>query len=348
MSDHLTTTASVTSPAAERTPAHDDVILEVRDLVTGFDTDAGQLVAVDGVSFQVKRGHTLGIVGESGCGKSVTAFSIMRLLPQPMGHILGGQILFEGRDLVTVPAEDMHEIRGGRIGMIFQEPMTALNPVHSIGRQLSEVFLLHRTQDRKDAWERGIEMLRKVGIPAPEIRMGEYPHQLSGGMRQRVVIAMALACEPAIVIADEPTTALDVTIQAQILELMQSLQRDLGLAIVLITHDLGVIAETCNDVVVMYAGRVAESGPVKEIFERPAHPYTRGLLDSIPRLESQRKTRLQIIEGMVPGLKDLPPGCRFQNRCPYRIDKCMEQPPLERVSPDHETACWRWRELPPR
>ena len=329
-------------------PAAPDVVLDVRNLATAFDTDQGRLVAVDDVSFQVHRGRTLGIVGESGCGKSVTAFSIMRLLPQPMGNIIRGEILFEGRDLTKLPIEEMHAIRGGRIGMIFQEPMTALNPVQSIGRQLSEVFLLHRTKDQAEAWRRGTEMLRKVGIPAPETRMFEFPHQLSGGMRQRVIIAMALACDPAIVIADEPTTALDVTIQAQILELMQGLQRELGMAIVLITHDLGVIAETSDDVVVMYAGRIAESGPVEAIFNRPSHPYTRGLLDSIPVLENQRKTKLNVIEGMVPGLKDLPVGCRFQNRCPYRIEKCSEQPPLESVGPGHETACWRWRELPAR
>jgi len=329
-------------------PAANDVILSVRDLVTTFDTDAGRLTAVDGVSFDVRRGRTLGIVGESGCGKSVTALSMMRLLPQPMGQIRGGRILFEGRDLATLPPAELHRIRGGRIGMIFQEPMTALNPVQPIGRQLSEVFLLHRTQDPAEAWRRGAEMLRKVGIPAPEIRMHEYPHQLSGGMRQRVVIAMALACEPAVVIADEPTTALDVTIQAQILELMQALQRDLGLAVVLITHDLGVIAETCDDVIVMYAGRVAEAGPVEAIFDRPAHPYTRGLLDSIPRLEGTRKARLRVIEGMVPGLRDLPAGCRFQNRCPHRIDRCATAPALEAVGPGHEAACHRWRELPPR
>jgi oligopeptide/dipeptide ABC transporter ATP-binding protein len=325
-----------------------DTILEVRDLVTTFDTDAGRLTAVDGVSFSVQRGRTLGIVGESGCGKSVTALSIMRLLPQPMGQIRGGRILFDGRDLVTLPPDAMHEVRGGRIGMIFQEPMTALNPVHSIGRQLSEVFLLHRTKDKAEAWRRGTEMLRKVGIPEPEVRMNEYPHQLSGGMRQRIVIAMALACEPAVVIADEPTTALDVTVQAQILELMQGLQRELGMAIILITHDLGVIAETCNDVVVMYAGRIAEAGPVQEIFARPTHPYTRGLLESIPTLDKVRKTRLKVIEGMVPGLKDLPSGCRFQNRCPHRIAACDTQPALETVGPAHETACHRWRELPAR
>jgi oligopeptide/dipeptide ABC transporter ATP-binding protein len=272
----------------------------------------------------------------------------MRLLPQPMGQIRGGRILFDGRDLVTLPPDAMHEVRGGRIGMIFQEPMTALNPVHSIGRQLSEVFLLHRTKDKVEAWRRGTEMLRKVGIPEPEVRMKEYPHQLSGGMRQRIVIAMALACEPSIVIADEPTTALDVTVQAQILELMQTLQREMGMAIILITHDLGVIAETCNDVVVMYAGRIAEAGPVQEIFARPMHPYTRGLLESIPTLDKPRKTRLKVIEGMVPGLKDLPAGCRFQNRCPYRIDVCDTQPALETAGPGHETACHRWRELPSR
>jgi oligopeptide/dipeptide ABC transporter ATP-binding protein len=332
----------VSAPAAAPPP---DTILDVQDLVTTFDTDAGRLTAVDGVSFSVRRGRTLGIVGESGCGKSVTALSIMRLLPQPMGRIAGGRILFDGRDLASLSHDEMHRIRGGRIGMIFQEPMTALNPVHTIGRQLSEVFLLHRTRDKAEAWRRGTDMLRKVGIPAPEVRMGEYPHQLSGGMRQRIVIAMALACEPALVIADEPTTALDVTIQAQILDLMQSLQRDLGLAIMLITHDLGVIAEMCNDVVVMYAGRVAEAGPVNAIFANPSHPYTRGLLDSIPRLENVRKSRLKVIEGMVPGLKDLPPGCRFQNRCPHRIDRCSTAPAVETVSAGHVVTCHRWREL---
>lgn len=321
-------------------------VLEVDKLVTTFDTDGGTLTAVDGVSFSVSAGRTLGIVGESGCGKSVTALSIMRLLPQPMGQIASGQIRLEGKDLVSLPIEEMHQIRGGRIGMIFQEPMTALNPVHTIGRQLSEVFLLHITKDVKEAWAKGITMLEKVGIPAPVERMHEYPHQLSGGMRQRVVIAMALACEPSVVIADEPTTALDVTIQAQILELMQQLQRDLGLAIVLITHDLGVVAETCDDVVVMYAGRVAESGPVEHIFNNPSHPYTRGLLESIPRLSTPRKAELPVIEGMVPSLADMPVGCRFQNRCPHRTDKCAEMPLLEQVTDDHACACHHWRKLP--
>jgi oligopeptide/dipeptide ABC transporter ATP-binding protein len=327
-------------------PPADSVILDVRNLVTGFDTDAGQVIAVDGVSFQARRGKTLGIVGESGCGKSVTALSIMRLLPQPMGRILGGEIHFDGRDLVQLPAGEMHRVRGGSIGMVFQEPMTALNPVHTIGRQLSEVYLLHKTKDPVEALRLSVDMLARVGIPSPEVRVTEYPHQLSGGMRQRVVIAMALACRPQLVIADEPTTALDVTIQAQILELMQELQRDLGMSIILITHDLGVIADMCDDVIVMYAGRVAEAGPVAQIFDRPTHPYTRGLLDSIPRLSHPRKERLRTIEGMVPALKDLPSGCRFQNRCPYAIDLCRERSPvLEPVGPDHSAACHRWREV---
>ena len=321
-------------------------VLEVENLVTTFDTDAGTLTAVDGVSFSVAAGRTLGIVGESGCGKSVTALSIMRLLPQPMGKIAGGRILLGNQDLVSLPIDEMQRIRGGRIGMIFQEPMTALNPVHTIGRQLSEVFLLHVTKDPKEAWRRGVTMLEKVGIPAPAERMHEYPHQLSGGMRQRVVIAMALACEPSVVIADEPTTALDVTVQAQILELMQQLQRDLGLAIVLITHDLGVVAEMCDEVVVMYAGRVAEQGPVEEIFNAPTHPYTRGLLASIPRLGTPRKTLLPVIEGMVPSLADLPVGCRFQNRCPHAAEVCETPPALETVADRHVCACHRWRELP--
>lgn len=335
----------VSSPSTSPASAG-EVVLEVRDLVTTFDTDAGTLTAVDGVSFPVRRGRTLGIVGESGCGKSVTALSIMRLLPQPMGKIRSGSILFDGKDLATLPTEEMRKIRGGRIGMIFQEPMTALNPVHSIGRQLSEVFLLHRTRNEREALQMSVEMLRKVGIPSPEIRIGEYPHQLSGGMRQRVVIAMALACKPDVVIADEPTTALDVTIQAQILELMQSLQDEMGMGIMLITHDLGVIADMCDDVVVMYAGRIAESGPVQTLFSTPSHPYTRGLLNSIPRLTTPRKSRLPIIEGMVPSLAELPAGCRFQNRCPYRINACSVQPALEEVGPGHRSACHRWRELP--
>lgn len=333
---------------SDQTPPPSAALLSVRGLRTTFDTDAGPVTAVDGVSFDVHRGRTLGIVGESGCGKSVTAMSILRLLPQPMGRITGGQVLFEGKDLVTARPEEMYAVRGNRIGVVFQEPMTALNPVHTIGRQLAEVFLLHKTKDRREALDRSVEMLRKVGIPSPEIRVGEYPHQLSGGMRQRVVIAMALACNPQLLIADEPTTALDVTIQAQILELMQQLQKELGMAIMLITHDLGVIAEMSDDVVVMYGGRVAESGPVADLFENPSHPYTRGLLSSIPRLENPRKLRLATIEGMVPALKDMPAGCRFQNRCPQATDRCRtEVPALAPRSASHLAACHHADTLPP-
>jgi oligopeptide/dipeptide ABC transporter ATP-binding protein len=320
-------------------------LLSVRDLAVAFDTDAGLLRAVDGISFSIPRARTLGLVGESGCGKSVTALSLLRLLPQPSGRIVGGEIRFAGVDLAAATSADLLRIRGGRIGMVFQEPMTALNPVHRIGRQLSEVFLLHRTRDKAEAARLAVEMLAKVGIPAPEIRAQEYPHQLSGGMRQRVVIAMALACDPALLIADEPTTALDVTIQAQILDLLRSLQRDLGMAILLITHDLGVVAEMCDEVVVMYAGRIAEQGPVEEIFARPAHPYTRGLLSAIPRLEAERKSRLATIPGLVPTLAEMPSGCRFANRCPFAAPVCATQPPLEPVSAGHTAACHRWREV---
>ena len=318
-------------------------LLDVRELVTAFDTDAGQVTAVDGVSFTVEKGRTLGIVGESGCGKSVTALSIIRLLPQPMGQVLSGQVLFKGRDLATVSSDEMHRVRGGQIGMIFQEPLTALNPVHRIGKQLSEVFLLHMDVSRKEAWARSVEILKKVGIPSPEVRVTEYPHQLSGGMRQRVVIAMALACKPSLVIADEPTTALDVTIQAQILELMKELQAEMNMSIIMITHDLGVIAETCDDVVVMYAGRVAEKGSVSDIFHRPAHLYTRGLLESIPRMENARKSRLKTIEGYVPGLMELPIGARFAPRSPHPDAKAYmaseaytsERPGLAEIEPGH-------------
>ena len=321
-------------------------LLEVDSLVTEFETDEGRVRAVGGVSFTVNEGETLGIVGESGCGKSVTAHSIMRLLPQPMGQIVGGSVRFRGRDLAGLTVEEMEKVRGNDIGMVFQEPMTALNPVHTIGKQLTEVMLLHRDVSADQAIRDAVDLLARVGIPSPDVRMGEYPHQLSGGMRQRVVIAMALACGPALLIADEPTTALDVTIQAQILELIRSLQADMGMAVILITHDLGVIAETSDHVVVMYAGRVAEQGTVYDIFDRPAHPYTRGLLASIPRLETPPKSRLSIIEGMVPGLMDLPPGCRFQNRCPHAADACAVQAPeVESVAGDHRVSCLRWREL---
>ena len=323
-----------------------DPLLSVRGLITEFETDEGRVRAVDGISFEVDKGQTLGIVGESGCGKSVTAMSIMRLLPQPMGQIVGGEIVLAGENLVKVPLPRMEQIRGNSIGMIFQEPMTALNPVHTVGRQLTEILYLHKKLSKTEATRQAVDMLDRVGIPAPDVRMGEFPHQLSGGMPQRVVIAMALACKPSLLIADEPTTALDVTIQAQILELIKELQNEMGMAVILITHDLGVIAETSDEVLVMYAGRVAEKGSVYDIFDRPTHPYTRGLLASIPRLESEPKSILPIIRGMVPGLLDLPAGCRFENRCPHRQDSCtLAIPGLEPVADRHDVACFEWRKL---
>jgi oligopeptide/dipeptide ABC transporter ATP-binding protein len=318
----------------------DAALLEVRDLVCEFDTEGGRVRAVDGVSFSVRARRTLGIVGESGCGKSVTALSIAQLLPRPMARIAGGQVLLDGEDLVPAAPERLHAIRGDRIGMIFQEPMTALNPVHRIGRQIAESLVLHRDLDSRAALERAVDLLRRVGIPSPEVRVSEYPHQLSGGMRQRVMIAIALACEPDLLIADEPTTALDVTIQAQILELIANLQRDLGMAMILITHDLGVIAERCDEVVVMYAGRIAEQAPVETLFEAPRHPYTHGLLASIPRLDTPRKTRLPTIDGQVPTLAEMPVGCRFAGRCPYRTAECTTTtPPLEDLGDGHLVAC---------
>lgn len=323
-----------------------DSLLSIRHLVTEFDTDEGRVRAVDDLSFDVKPGETIGIVGESGCGKSVTALSIMRLLPQPMGQIASGEVIFQGQDLTQLTLPEMQKIRGARIGMVFQEPMTALNPVHTIGRQITEVLLLHEDISKERAIKAGVEILDKVGIPSPDVRMTEYPHQLSGGMRQRVVIAIALACKPALLIADEPTTALDVTIQAQILQLIRELQSDMGMAVIMITHDLGVIAETCEDVVVMYAGKMAETGSVYDIFDRPKHPYTKGLLASIPTLDTPPKSKLSVIDGMVPGLLDLPAGCRFENRCPYRQDGCLSAPPpIETVNEAHHVSCYRWQDL---
>jgi peptide/nickel transport system ATP-binding protein len=323
-----------------------EYLLEIRNLITEFDTDEGRVRAVDDISFNIKPGETLGVVGESGCGKSVTALSIMQLLPQPMGQIAGGEILFDSKDLSKLATTKMEKIRGGSIGMVFQEPMTALNPVHTIGKQLAEVVLLHLPVSTQQALDLCIRMLEKVGIPSPEIRMGEYPHQLSGGMRQRVVIAMALVCSPSLLIADEPTTALDVTIQAQILELIKALQQELGMSVMLITHDLGVIAETCDRVVVMYAGKVVEKGTVFDVFDRPSHPYTKGLLDSIPRLQDENKSLLATIDGMVPGLMDLPEGCRFENRCRYKQSGCdSTTPPSEQITLEHQVSCYHWRDL---
>jgi len=312
-------------------------LLEVTDLRTGFNTDSGQVVAVDGVSFSVERNQTLGIVGESGSGKSVTALSIMQLLPRPAGNILGGSIQFKERELVKSTPEVMIDVRGDEIGMIFQEPMTALNPVQKVGRQVSEVFLLHKNMNKIEAREASIDILNKVGIPSPEVRVDEYPHQLSGGMRQRVMIAMALGCKPDLLIADEPTTALDVTVQAQILKLMNDLQAEMGMAVLLITHDLGVIAETCDEVVVMYGGRIVERAPVLELFESPKHAYTKGLLRSIPRLDRERKTKLPTIEGNVPSLDQMPSGCRFCPRSGVEYDEAAitNRPAYEEVAPGH-------------
>ena len=320
-------------------------LLQIENLVTAFQTDAGLLTAVDGVSLSVPRGKTLGIVGESGCGKSVTAFSINRLLPQPHGRILDGRIIFEGRDLVTMPDEEVRKIRGREIGMIFQEPMTALNPVQRVGRQLVEAVLLHHAVPKKEAMRRVITMLERVRIPAPETRFHEYPHQLSGGMRQRVMIAMALINNPKLLIADEPTTALDVTVQAQILELIRDMQQDLGMSLILITHDLGVIAETCDEVVVMYAGRIVERASALDLFARPRHAYTRGLLDSIPRLDSKPKTKLPAIPGNVPSIESLKPGCRFaeRSRREHNFEQLNSRPSFVEISSEHWvencTAC---------
>jgi peptide/nickel transport system ATP-binding protein len=319
-------------------------LLDVRGLKTQLSLEEGPVLAVDDVSFAIPPGGTLGVVGESGCGKSVTALSVMRLVPEPPGRVVGGQVLFEGRDLLTLPEAQMRRIRGHHISMVFQEPMTSLNPVYTVGEQIGEVVRLHRGLNRAQARERAVEMLRQVGIPAPEQRVDSYPHQLSGGMRQRVMIAMALACDPKLVIADEPTTALDVTIQAQILDLLKRLQAERGMAVMLITHDLGVVAESCDAVVVMYAGRVVERAPVKALFARPAHPYTAGLLRSIPSAQGAggggERKRLQAIPGMVPSLRRLPVGCRFRERCERALDVCAKvDPPLQLQRDGQWAAC---------
>jgi oligopeptide/dipeptide ABC transporter ATP-binding protein len=311
------------------------ILLEVVNLITSFDTERGMFRAVDHVSFSIPQGKTVGIVGESGCGKSVTAMSIVRLLPQPSGKILGGEIRFKGEDLIHASDKRMRQVRGGEIGVIFQEPMSALNPVHRIGRQVAEVFRIHRNMSKKDAWDAATEMLALLRIPAPEKRMMDYPHHLSGGMRQRVVIAIALACHPSLLIADEPTTALDVTVQAQILSLLESLQNDIGMSVMLITHDLGVIAESCDEVVVMYAGRVVESAPVDELFGNPLHAYTQALLRSIPSLETQPKSILPTIPGLVASLGEHTHGCRFCQRMGRKFSMTRERPKFKEVQPGH-------------
>jgi peptide/nickel transport system ATP-binding protein len=323
-------------------------VLEVSGLSTVFHTRRGLVPAVQDVSFTVRPGETLAIVGESGCGKTITALSLMRLIPMPPGEIVAGSVKVDGTDLLRVDEPTMRKLRGSKIAMIFQEPMTALNPLLTIGRQIAEMVTLHENVSRTQARTRAVEMLHQVRIPEPERRAREYPHQMSGGMRQRAMIAMALACKPKVLIADEPTTALDVTIQAQILDLIGDLQRDLGTAVVLITHDLGVVAETAQRVVVMYAGRKVEEASVDEVFARPLHPYMRGLLSSIPRVGSARglaispDERLQEIRGIVPPLSDLPEGCAFGPRCPQVNDRCRAVvPPFEQKRPDHFAACWQ-------
>ena len=339
------------SPQAAAVAASEP-LLEVGDLRTFFYTRAGVVKAVDGMSFSLRAGETLALVGESGCGKTVTALSLMRLVPDPPGRIVGGRIKLAGDDLLLLGHQAMRRRRGKDISMVFQEPMTSLNPVVTIARQIAEALLLHEELTRSAAREKAIEMLRLVRIPEPAQRAKEYPHQLSGGMRQRAMIAMALACNPKVLIADEPTTALDVTIQAQILDLIVELQRRLGTAVVLITHDLGVVAETAQRVVVMYAGRKVEEAAVEELFARPLHPYTRGLMASIPRLSPLRseshqpRARLAEIPGMVPALSNLPRGCAFAPRCPFAVEHCRNEYPLyEEKRPGHWAACWRSREL---
>jgi peptide/nickel transport system ATP-binding protein len=332
--------------------ASPDVLLDVADLRTYFFLRGGVLKAVDGVSFALKAHETLAIVGESGCGKSMTALSLMRLIPDPPGRIVGGSVTLDGRDLLALDERAMRGVRGKDISMIFQEPMTSLNPVMTVGRQIAEALLLHENMSRAESMRRAVEILRLVRIPEPEQRLREYPHQLSGGMRQRVMIAMALACNPKVLLADEPTTALDVTIQAQILDIILDLQKKLGTAVILITHDLGVVAETAQRVIVMYAGRKVEEALVGELFARPLHPYTHGLMASIPRLELMRggtgetKRRLQEIAGIVPALTNLPAGCSFAPRCPFADDQCRREfPPYEEKQPGHWAACWRSHEI---
>jgi len=316
-------------------------LLNVKDLETRFRTREGVVHAVNGVSFELDEGETLGIVGESGCGKSVTVLSVLRLIPMPPGEIVNGSADFQGNDLIKLPHEELRKIRGAQIGMVFQDPMTSFNPVHTIGRQLMEPLEIHLGMSKKEAWDRAVELLDMVQIPNPEDRLNDYPHQFSGGMRQRAMIAMALSCSPQILIADEPTTALDVTIQAQIIDLVKHLRDELGMAIIWITHDLGVIAGLAERVNVMYAGYIVESAKVKDIYVHPQHPYTLGLLNSLPRLDKDEKKRLVSIEGVPPVLFKKPKFCPFVSRCKYRVEKCLiENPPLIPVGDSHRAACW--------
>jgi peptide/nickel transport system ATP-binding protein len=316
-------------------------LLQIDGLKTHFKTDDGMVRAVDGIDLTIGRGEVLGIVGESGCGKSVTAHTVLKLIQMPPGKIVAGRILWQGRDLVPLQADEMRRIRSKEIAIIFQEPMTSLNPVYTVGEQIAEVVRLHEHLNRQEAMNKAVEMLRLVHIPTPERRVHDYPHQFSGGMRQRVMIAMALSCNPKLLIADEPTTALDVTIQAQILDLLDEMKDRFGMAIMLITHDMGVVAETAQRVAVMYAGRVVEEASVDDLFDRPLHPYTQGLIRSIPRVDQavERRTRLEAIAGVVPSLLDPPPGCRFAPRCKFATPACTAMPELREVRPGHKVAC---------
>ena len=321
-------------------------LLEISNLTTHFFTQDGVVKAVDGITYDLEEGEVLGVVGESGCGKSVHALSIMRLVPSPPGRTVAGEVVFEGENLLTMDDSEMRNIRGNRIAMVFQEPMTSLNPVLTIGRQLTETLELHQKMNKHQARERAADLLQTVGIPDALQRLSDYPHQFSGGMRQRVMIAMALSCNPKLIIADEPTTALDVTIQAQILELMQDLARDFGTAMIIITHNLGVVARYADNVNVMYAGKIIETGSSQEIYHNPKHPYTLALLNSVPRLDASERIRLDVIEGLPPDLVNLADGCSFAPRCKYVYDRCIDESPiLEDALPGHTTACWRHQEL---
>ena len=321
-------------------------LLEVKDLQTHFFTMDGVVRAVDGVSYDLEEGETLGLVGESGCGKSVSALSLMRLIPDPPGRIVNGEVILDGEDILKIDMEEMRNIRGAKMSMVFQEPMTSLNPVLTIERQLTETLQLHKGMGKVESRREGVDLLARVGIPDPEQRIKQYPHQFSGGMRQRVMIAMALSCSPRLIIADEPTTALDVTIQAQILELMKSLTTEFGVALIVITHNLGVVARYADRVNIMYAGRIIERGSAREIYSNPRHPYTVGLLRSVPRLDLPRRAKLDPIEGQPPDLVNLPEGCAFRARCRWAIDKCAtDTPQLGETSPDHWSACWRSEDL---
>ena len=319
-------------------------LLEVQNLSIHFSTEEGMIRAVENASFEIYPGEILGLVGESGCGKSVTGLSLLRLIPIPPGRIVTGEILFDGRNLLNVEEKEMEKVRGNDISMIFQEPMTSLNPVFTIGDQIMEAIILHQGLDKTEARKRAVEMLDRVKIPSPEKRIDSYPHQLSGGMRQRAMIAMALSCQPKLLIADEPTTALDVTIQAQVLQLLKEIQREMGMSVMLITHDLGVVAEIADRVAVMYAGRIFEYGPIEAIFGKMRNPYTRGLMHSIPQL-GEKKNRLNAIAGQVPDPMDLPVGCKFHPRCDLMIEDCKkEEPALFQVNGDHFSRCIRWKE----